>query len=165
VLVEALVAQTAIEALDEAILHRFARSDVVPLDAAILLPGEDRVRGELGAVVTDDHAGIAPLFGDPIKFAGDTKTGERGVHHQTEAFPGEVIDQREDAEAPAAHQRIRDQVERPAQIAVLRDGHRRSGAESALSATAPANGQPLFSVEPIELLVAQSDSFASEQQT
>jgi hypothetical protein len=40
VLVEALVAQTAIEALDEAILHRFARSDVVPLDAAILRPGD-----------------------------------------------------------------------------------------------------------------------------
>jgi hypothetical protein len=35
VLVEALVAQPAVEALDESILHRFARRDVVPLDATL----------------------------------------------------------------------------------------------------------------------------------
>jgi hypothetical protein len=34
VLVEAFVAQPSVEALDEAILHWFARSDVVPFDAA-----------------------------------------------------------------------------------------------------------------------------------
>ena len=43
VLVEALVAQPAVEALHEAILHRFARCDVVPFDAAFLLPRQDRV--------------------------------------------------------------------------------------------------------------------------
>ena len=42
-LVEALVAQAAVEALDEAVLHRFARCDVVPFDAACLLPGQDGV--------------------------------------------------------------------------------------------------------------------------
>ena len=50
VLVEAFVAQSAVEALDEAILHRFARRDVVPFDAALLLPSQDGVRRELGAV-------------------------------------------------------------------------------------------------------------------
>ena len=43
VFVEALVAQAAVEALDEAILHRFARRDVVPFDAALVLPGQDGV--------------------------------------------------------------------------------------------------------------------------
>ena len=43
VLVEALVAQAAIEALHEGILHRFARCDVVPFDTALLLPGQDGV--------------------------------------------------------------------------------------------------------------------------
>jgi hypothetical protein len=43
VLVEALVAQPAIEAPDKAILHRFARCDVVPFDVTLLLPGEDGV--------------------------------------------------------------------------------------------------------------------------
>lgn len=38
VLVEALVAQSAIEALDEAVLHGLPRRDVMPPDLAILLP-------------------------------------------------------------------------------------------------------------------------------
>jgi hypothetical protein len=43
VLVEALVTETAIEALDEAVLHGLAGGDVVPLDEAIFLPCEDGV--------------------------------------------------------------------------------------------------------------------------
>ena len=39
VLLETLVAKSAVEALHEAILHRLARRDVVPFDAAFLLPG------------------------------------------------------------------------------------------------------------------------------
>lgn len=38
VLVQAFVAEAAIEALDEGILDRFARSDGMPLDAALFLP-------------------------------------------------------------------------------------------------------------------------------
>jgi hypothetical protein len=39
--VEEFVAHAAVEALDEAILHRFAGRDVVPLDPMIDCPGED----------------------------------------------------------------------------------------------------------------------------
>ena len=49
VFVEALVAQATVEALNKSILHRFARCDVVPLDAQFLLPGQYGVRRELGA--------------------------------------------------------------------------------------------------------------------
>jgi len=42
VLVEALVAQLAIEALDEAVLGRFAGRDVVPFHAPFFLPGQYR---------------------------------------------------------------------------------------------------------------------------
>lgn len=49
-LVEALVAQTPVEALDEVVLHRLARLDVMPLDAALLRPAQDDRRGQLGAV-------------------------------------------------------------------------------------------------------------------
>jgi hypothetical protein len=38
-LVEALISQAAVEALDEAILHWFVWRDVAPFDAALLLPG------------------------------------------------------------------------------------------------------------------------------
>src|SRR6266404_859720 len=58
VLVEALVTQTAVEALYEAILHGFAGGNVVPFDTVVLLPAQDRVRGQLSAVVAHDHARI-----------------------------------------------------------------------------------------------------------
>src|SRR5208337_3779681 len=48
VLVKALVAQASVEALDKAILHRFARCDVVPFDAALLLPA--RIAFEVSSV-------------------------------------------------------------------------------------------------------------------
>ena len=37
-LVEAFATQRSVEALDEAVLHRFARSDRVPFNSALLLP-------------------------------------------------------------------------------------------------------------------------------
>lgn len=58
-LVEQLVAKAAVEALDEAILHRLAWSDVVPFDLALLSPGEDGVAGELTAVThREDSEGL-----------------------------------------------------------------------------------------------------------
>src|ERR1700761_1965872 len=71
-LVETLVAQAAIEALDEAVLGRFARHDVVPFDATLFLPGQDCARGQLGAVVADDHERRGPHLDDPIEFTGNT---------------------------------------------------------------------------------------------
>ena len=57
VLVEAFVTESTVQALDEAVLHRLARRDVVPLDPAIFLPLQDRMRGQLRAVVADDDVG------------------------------------------------------------------------------------------------------------
>lgn len=69
VLVQAFIPQAAVEALHEAVLHRVAGRDVVPFDCAILLPFQDRVAGQLGAVIADHHAGISPYLGDPVQFA------------------------------------------------------------------------------------------------
>ena len=49
VFVRALVAQATLEALDEAVLPRFAWRDAMPLDAGVLAPGKDRMTGRLGA--------------------------------------------------------------------------------------------------------------------
>jgi len=40
-LVEALVPQASVEALDEAVLHRLVRSDIVPLDFALRRRAQD----------------------------------------------------------------------------------------------------------------------------
>jgi hypothetical protein len=44
-LVEAFIAEAAVEALDEAVLLRLAGSDVVPEDGAVLLPVNRRANG------------------------------------------------------------------------------------------------------------------------
>ncbi len=49
-LVEAFVTELAIEALDEAVLLRLARRDVVPGDAGLVLPFQDGARGQLGPI-------------------------------------------------------------------------------------------------------------------
>jgi hypothetical protein len=73
---------------------------------------------------------LAPQqFGDAIEFAGEMQASEWGVHHQVQAFSGEVIDQRQNTEALTAHQRIGWEVERPAQLAPLRDRNRCPGAQ------------------------------------
>ena len=49
-LIQALVAQPAIEALDEGILCRLSRRDVVPLNAGFTDPFQDRMAGQLCAI-------------------------------------------------------------------------------------------------------------------
>lgn len=58
-LVEELVVHATVEALAQAVMHRLPRLDVEPLDACHFRPGEDRIRGECGTVIRDDHAGLA----------------------------------------------------------------------------------------------------------
>ena len=101
VLVEALIAEPTVEALNQAILHGLARRNVVPFDLAILLPCEHGIRRQFGSVVADHHAGIAPHLGDLLQLAGDADARERGVHDRRQAFPAEAVDHAEDAE-PAA---------------------------------------------------------------
>ena len=69
VLIEALITQPADQTLDECVLHRLAGRNVVPADAAILLPTHHRVRGQLCAVVAHYQQRRAAEIDDPIKLA------------------------------------------------------------------------------------------------
>ena len=54
-LVKQFITQAPIEALDEAILHGFARRDIVPRDPRFFWPAEYRIAGEFRAVVADHY--------------------------------------------------------------------------------------------------------------
>jgi hypothetical protein len=60
-LVKKLVAQPSVEALDEAVLHWLARSDVVPVDPGLAGPLQDCVGRKLRAVVADDRLRLVGL--------------------------------------------------------------------------------------------------------
>ena len=50
-----LVTQLPIDALDEGVLDRFARRDIVPCHLVPISPLLDRIDGERAAVVADNH--------------------------------------------------------------------------------------------------------------
>jgi hypothetical protein len=56
-----------------------------------------------------------------------------------------------------------DEVEAPALVRPVRQGHGRTGAGGALAATPSADRQALLSVEPEELLPVHGDAFTLEQ--
>ena len=57
-LVEAFVTQAAVEALDVALLLRFAWVDVMPFDAIVVGPLQDGLGDELRALSETIHAGF-----------------------------------------------------------------------------------------------------------
>jgi len=162
-LVQTFIPQPAVERFNEAVLHRFTRGDVVSLDAARLLPLKNGVRRQLGAVVRDHHAEITPDAGDPVEFPRNTDARDRVVRHRRQALPVEVVDHAKDPEPPAIVQGARDEVQRPALVAILRDRHRRPCPQRPHTAASSTYREPFFLVEPLQLLVFHLYPFASQQ--
>lgn len=99
-LVQELVTEPAVERLDEGVLRRLAGRDVMPGNAAVVLPLEDGSAGQFCSVVADDGSGLAVEPDDRVQFARDAGTRERGVGDKAKAFARCVVDDGEDAEAP-----------------------------------------------------------------
>lgn len=78
VLVEAFVAEAAIEALADRVLDRLAGIDKAQFDAVLIRPLVQRLAGQFGAVIEHDLGGHPALGGD----AG------QDLHH---AFPGRLV--------------------------------------------------------------------------
>lgn len=110
-LVQQIVAQAAVEALDKGVLLRLAGSDVVPIDPAFLRPAQDRHAGQPGAVIGDAGERFAARGNDGIELSPDTQARRRGVGDQCQALAGEVIDNGEDAESPAIAQLIVQEIQ------------------------------------------------------
>jgi len=163
VLVQAFVPQPADQAFDEPVLHGFAGRDVVPGHAALRLPAEDRVRGQLRSVVADDLKGLAAQLGDPVQLTRDATAGERAVDHQRQALPAEVVDHHQHPEAPPVAQDVGSEVEAPALVRTLRDRHWRAGAESTLAAATLPDRQPLLAVQPEQALVVDHEAVPPQQ--
>src|SRR6202035_1729997 len=105
------IARIALEGLDVAVLHRSARCDVMPIHTMILRPAQHRVRGELGAVVGNDHLRLAARADEHRQLACNPFARDRGVGDCRQTYARHIIDNVEDAEAPApgrtGHERSR----------------------------------------------------------
>lgn len=122
-LVQALVAQPAVEALDEGVLCRLSRRDVVPLNAGLAHPFQDRMTGQLRAIVGDDHLRSTPPGDEPGQFPGDPHAGQGDIDDHGQGFPGEVVDHAERAEPAAIAESVRYEVQAPSLIRLFRQEH------------------------------------------
>ena len=65
--VEALFAQSAIKALNKAILHGLCWRDEMPTFLLILLPIQHHIAGRLSAIITDRLSWKTSYLSDPVK--------------------------------------------------------------------------------------------------
>jgi len=162
-LVQALVAELAVEAFDEAVLLRLARRDVAPVDADAVGPFEHRPAGHLGSVVADDGVRLATPGNQDVQLAGHAMAADRGVDDQGQGLAGEVVDDAQNVEAPAPAEAVGDEVQAPALSRSVRQGHRRARPGGPLTSAPAAHRQTLLAVEPEELLLVHADAFTLEQ--
>ena len=127
-LVEALVAQLSIERLNKRILNRFARRNIVPLDARLFDPPQHSSARQLGSVIRDDHQWSAMQIAEAVQLPDDTGVRQGCVNDARQTFPREVVDDVENAEATTVVERILHEVQRPPLVCALRHGHGRSRA-------------------------------------
>jgi hypothetical protein len=81
VLVEAFVTKAPVKALDEDVLDRLSRCDVVPSDVAFSCQ-RMMARSEPGAVVADDHQRPPAGRNNGIKLVRHPSAGDRRVDDQ-----------------------------------------------------------------------------------
>ena len=112
-LVQAFVAQAAVEGHDKAVLLRRARIDVMPLDAVPVTPLQDRLAGELGAIVRDDPARFAIDPDQRIQFPCHPGPRDAGVGNQGQVLATAIIVDRQNAELPAGSECVGQELEGP----------------------------------------------------
>src|SRR6202034_1179789 len=162
-LVEKVVAHAAVETLAEAILHRLSWRNEMPDDPVVLRPGEHGVRGELGPVVRDDHAGLAAALDQNSQFARDAPPRDRGVRNRRQALPRHVIDDVQDAEPPAAGKLVMDEIHGPTSVRLGFDQDRRPRPHGAPPSPSPAHRRALFAIKPVDVVDARGLALLPQQ--
>jgi hypothetical protein len=110
-LIQEFVPQAALEALADPVLHRPAWCDEVPGHLVLGYPGENCVRGELGAVVGDDQLWLSAPGNQVRELAGDPLARYRRVGDCRQALLGDIVEDVQDPEAPAAGPLIVEEVD------------------------------------------------------
>ena len=120
VLVEALVAELAVEALHVAVLLGLAGLDegvLHPVSVAPLVQGHSR---ELGAVVRVDSLGLAVKLDQIVQYPGYAMPGYRAVHLDPQAALGMVVHHGQHPHPPALPGGVVHEVHAPSLIGLGR---------------------------------------------
>lgn len=78
----------------------------MPVDGMLLCSGQYGVRCELGAVVRKNYFRFSAPFYGHRQFAGHSPARDGGVRNRRQTFAGDVVDNVQNAEPPAAGELI-----------------------------------------------------------
>ena len=157
ILVQALVAQFAVEALDEAVLDRVSRPAAIGPDASGVGPLVEREAHEFGAVVDDDRGRRAARGPERLEGRCDPIRPEARIEGERQRLRGEGAHDGQGAEAPAIDRGVAREIHRLADI-----GRPRTGVGDARSRgtipSLPPDREPFCPIEPADPLVIVPDS-------
>ena len=91
-LVEAFVAEPAVEGLDESVVDWFPRPDELELDAPAVSPGVERAAVELGSVVDHNRPRQAARRGKPLEHVDHSFSAEAYVDLDRHALARARVD-------------------------------------------------------------------------
>src|SRR6185369_10622665 len=111
--VEALVAETPVEAFDESILNRFAWIDVIQFDSMIDSPGKEVAAGQFAAVIHADSFRPAAIGDHAIEGARHAAAWQGSIDFKGQALAGKRVDNRQHTHASAIRHSVVDEVHRP----------------------------------------------------
>ena len=124
----------------------------MPIDLALLSPGEHGAGGELRSVVGHDEAGFSTTLDQIRQLARHAPIRNRGVRDCRQALARHVVDDVQDTKPPAAGELIVDEVERPARVGAGFDKDRRPRADGASPRPPLAHCEAFLAIEPIDAI-------------
>jgi len=161
--VQALVAELAVEALDVGVLRRLAGCDQLQIDPPTIGPSVHRSACELRSLVGADRPGRSPELGDLIEHVRNVAARDPVIDRDIQALSGEVIHDRQALDAPARRERIHHEIDAPDLVRAARFSQHRAIEHDELLTPAFAHAEARLPVEPIHPLVVCLDAFPAKQ--
>src|SRR5882724_5419290 len=96
--VQTLIAESAVEALDEGVVDRLSRTAEMKIDSVGVSPLSEGIRNELRAVVDRDGARITVLRSEMGKRPNHSWAADASFHDDCGRSPGERVDERQNTE-------------------------------------------------------------------
>lgn len=83
----------------------------MPFHLGPIGPLQDRVAGELTAIVADDHLRLASFLDHPVQLTGNPQAGNGRIGDECQALPGAIVNDRKYPEPSTIGELIRHEVQ------------------------------------------------------
>ena len=158
-LVQQIVAQAAIEWLDEGILLGLPRIELMPVHVVVVAPFQDRPAGKLCPVITDNACELAKDPDQRLQCPRNLCARDGCVGHEAQVLAAAIIFHCQNVEPARCPERVGQEVRRPSFTRSQRFWHRCPRATRTFAAPSSSDTELLVRVEAIQLLVVHDHPF------